>query len=183
MNLRSLVFCATGTLACIAHAQSSAPLGCIPIDSARYQISRPGLYCVTKDLNTRLDFPDHPAEMSIIEIGVGDVTLDLQGHRIGRGRIITQRGGNGILITTGQLEGERGASPRIKNVTIRNGVLADFRVGIQYVATAYQRPTLSHQVRQTDNHSFIYDEANVVMENLKYERCDQDMSFQDWAIR
>ena len=166
-----------------ARAQSNTAARCTPIDSVGFLITEPGNYCVTKDLNTRLDFADHRAEVAVIEIRTGSVTVDLQGHRIGRAFVVAQHGGYGILISTKEFDGQREAAPRIRNVTIRNGVLSDFHVGVQYEATAYQAPTLIRQVRQTGDHSFIYAEANIVLDNLRFNRCTDDMNIQDWVTR
>lgn len=158
----------------VASARAKTPAGCVLIDRAGFEITLPGVYCITKDLHTRLDFADHSAENPIIEISVGNVTVDLPGHSIGCGRLIIQRGGNGFLITTTQPNYAPEAAPRIKNVTIKNGTVFAYR---------YELPTLSHQVRQTDDNSFIYDETNIVIEKLKFVRGGDNMSFQDWVTR
>lgn len=167
----------------VASARSQSLSDCTPIDKAGFLITLPGVYCVTRDLDTRFDFADHSAENPVIDIRVGNVTVDLQGHRVGRGRFLVQRDGTGILMSTRQLEGEQGASPRIQNVTIRNGVLADFAQGVVYDASAYQRPSTSRQVSQSDDNTFIYAEANIVMKDLKFVRCGKDKAFQDWLTR
>jgi hypothetical protein len=175
---KSIILCAASILG--GSAGSQTPGGCEPIANAGFVITHPGTYCVTKDLNTRIGLPHRSAENPVIDIRVGNVTVDLQGHRIGRGRWIVQHGGNGIMISTSQLDGSRGAAPRIRNVKMRNGMLADLGVGIMYYASAYERPTSSRHFRKTGDQSYIYDGANIVMENVKFERCGEDMRFDDW---
>jgi hypothetical protein len=173
----------TALTCCAAHAQSVLLPDCIPIDKAGYVIEEAGLYCLTKDLHTRLDFADHHAENPLVRIRVGNVTIDMRGHRIGRGRLLVQHGGYGFGITTGEPDFEPNTAARIQNVTIRNGTISDFGVGIFSYASRSLMPTLTHAVRKVGVKSFIYDEANIVMENLTFERCDEDIRVEDWVSR
>src|SRR4029079_2907084 len=124
-----------------SHEQSE-PGGCVPIDRAGYLITKPGNYCFTKDLYTRLDFPDHRAEGAIVEIRSSDVMIDMRGYTAGRGRIFTQHGGNGFKI-----ENARSTAPRYMNIVIKNGTLMDFDWRVYYYASKFGYPTLPRQVK------------------------------------
>ena len=178
-RLSALFFALAGS----ALAKGEAPAGCTPVDRAGFDITRPGLYCLTKDLDTRLDFADHAAENPVIKISAGDVTVDLRGHRIGRGRLLAQHGGAGFMITTSQLDLEPSSAPRINNVTIRNGTLADFGVGVLFWASRRSVPSFTSSARQTGPNTFTYDAAGIVFENVEFLRCDENTRIHDWVAR
>jgi hypothetical protein len=158
---------------------ASADEPCIPIDRAGYVIDKPGRYCVVKDLHTRLDFADHPAEHALVEIRSSDVTLDLQGHRLGTGRFFPQPDySNGIVIG-----GKRYQSDAIENLRIMNGRVTDVRVGIYFYRSDknYVVPTINRPLKQLNANTYLYETSNIVIKDVVFERCKVNFSFNDWA--
>jgi hypothetical protein len=158
---------------------------CVPIDSAGYVIDKPGRYCVTKDIHTRLDFADHSAEPAVIEIESSDVILDLQGHRLGRGKFFVQPGGGGIRIrhaTT--INGSRVVEDRrMENITIENGRLTDFKIGIYFYRSHPHtpKPALKRALVKIGPASYKYETTDILIRNIAFERCEEDFAFFDWA--
>lgn len=108
---------------------SIADSGCIIIknrdytdSTSKFEIMKPGHYCLAEDLDSRFDFADHRAEARLIQIWSDDVVLDLQGHTLGRGKIFKFPGGVGIEINA-----------NLSNITIKNGTIQDFDIGISRV--------------------------------------------------
>lgn len=134
--------------------------------SAIAWISKPGHYCLTENLHARTDFADHSAQPSLIIITVGDVTLDLQGHTLGRGIFFENPGGNGIDIFE-----------NVQNVTIKNGTLQDFHYGIDRGVAVYGGATKKRieptYDAKTDTYRFEPD--NIVIQNIKFKNNKTDM--------
>ena len=170
----ALAFSATGAAA--SSAEPDAP-ACIPIDRAGFEITKPGHYCVTQDIHTRLDFADHSAEPYIIAIRSSDVVVDLQGHRLGRGRVFTQHGGGGILVDV--LVSITGAPPR--NILIRHGLLTDFGKGLSGYLAA--RPAYDQMARVPvslqPGGSWFYAPINLRLEDVQFRRCTTDVDVWD----
>jgi hypothetical protein len=122
------------TLACVEvrSQEFPPPAQCIPIDRADFIIDKPGTYCMVKDIHTRFDFADHSAEGAIANIRSSNVTIDMRGHRGGRGVLFTQHGGNGFKI-----ENESFSLP-YTNIEIKNGTLTDFDYGVYFYRSEYK---------------------------------------------
>lgn len=109
------------------------PDGCIPIDGSNAQglvkvsIRNPGHYCLTENLHARIEMADHWAEKTLILINTNDVVIDLMGHALGRGRLFVNPGGHGIEIFD---EHDIQKNTQVRNITIRNGVIENFEIGI-----------------------------------------------------
>jgi hypothetical protein len=167
-------------------AETTSTAGpCTPIDRAGYVIDKPGHYCVTRDLHTRLDFADHSAERAVIEINSSDVTLDLQGHRLGRGWLFVQPGGSGILIGPRvYYEGRQlPEDDRMENITIENGMLTDHSIGIDFYRRHkyVNKPIASRELKEIGPDAYRYETSNVLIRNVVFKRCTNAFLFQDWA--
>ncbi len=110
------------------------PEGCIPFGNpertragAKYAIKESGHYCLTEDLHARIELADHPAERAMIAIDAKDVTIDLMGHTLGRGQLFINPGGHGIEIYD---ERHILKNTQARNITIKNGVIENFEIGI-----------------------------------------------------
>ena len=120
-------------LLCLSACAESLPEGCIPIDSSNAQglvkisIRNPGHYCLTENLHARIEMADHWAEKTLILINTNDVIIDLMGQTLGRGRLFVNPGGHGIEIFD---ERHILKTTQVRNITIKNGVLENFEVGI-----------------------------------------------------
>ena len=93
-----------------ARAETTA---CAAITSVPYTISAPGIYCLTESLSMS------SAAGNAITIAADDVVVDLNGHTLdgsGAGTATTASG----IATSGDL----------KNVTVRNGTVRGFFVGV-----------------------------------------------------
>ncbi len=132
---------------------------CVAIAAKDFEIKQSGRYCLREDLHTRMSFADHPAEHWLIFIDAENVTLDLEGHVLGRGRFFRQPGGSGIEL------GRNAA-----NVVIRNGVLRDFETGIyRYI---YYEPGDPRRVMvepQKDGKRLCISDRNVCTEDVTFE--------------
>jgi hypothetical protein len=105
-------------LLCMSGAAWAQLDDCVEIDSIPFTISAPGVYCLKKDLNGNL------ASGSAIRVESNSVTIDLNGFKLGNLAAGPDTTAFGIL-----------ASGRA-NVTIRNGSIRGFYVGIRLLGTA-----------------------------------------------
>lgn len=144
----------------IGHAMDDCILLDSPKDSAqsKFDIDKPGHYCLTKDLHARTELPGPEplrAERAMIIIWTSDVVLDLQGHTLGRGRVFKNPGAVGIEI----------ASEKFTNIRIKNGTLQDFDFGIY----RYDFPT-TDEVPAYDNkaNTYAFPIAGIVLENITF---------------
>ena len=160
----SLTFRATTLLLAIAltsvtQACAAATPDCIFIGTKHPEglyIRKPGHYCLTDDLHARIEFADHPAEKELIMIWSSDVTLDLQGHTLGRGRFFVNSGGAGIEI----------ADVKYKNIHIKNGILQDFDVGVH----RYDFPTTDEiPTYDAQTNTYRFPINNIVLENITFK--------------
>ena len=125
----SLPFLALNISAC----SEPLPERCIPIDSSnarglvKISIRSPGHYCLTENLHARIEMADHWAEKTLILINTNDVIIDLMGHTLGRGRLFVNPGGHGIEIFD---EHDIQRNTQVRNITITNGVIENFEIGI-----------------------------------------------------
>ena len=103
-----------------AFAQTAAPaIAATAITKVPFNITKPGLYLVKKDL---VFAPTIAASGQAITIGADDVTLDLGGHVISSSAV---QNGTNTTVGIGL------ASAPSLHVTIRNGVLRNFNHGIR----------------------------------------------------
>ncbi len=138
--------------------------------TSKFEIQESGNYCLAEDLHSRMDFADHKAEPRLIHIWASDVTLDLQGHVLGRGKFFKEPGGSGIAI-----------SENLKNITIKNGAMQDFKVAIyRGVATLLDGKKRELKPRYdpiTKTYRFEHD--NIVISNISFVRNRIDMQFEE----
>lgn len=92
---------------------------CTSITSVPFTISLPGTYCVTKELPTPSTFTSGVA----ITISSNDVTIDLSGHTLSNLAAGTGTAATGIYALDQ------------KNITVRNGTVRGFYIGIDLDAT------------------------------------------------
>ena len=144
---------------------------CIPIDRAGYVITTSGNYCVVKDIHTRLEFPDHLAPESIIEIRASDVNLDLQGNLIGRGIIIRQPGGRGVGLGSGA------GGPVVRNIIIKNGIIRDNDVGVggHFPFHRYSGKIHVAAFKKISPNVYYKEQFNIRIENIKFVACKEDL--------
>ena len=163
MQIRIRRFALIASACVIAWSPEATTAGtsepCTQITEKNYKITRPGQYCLSTDLHTRLSFADHSAEPWLIYIDAENVTLDLKGHVLGRGRFFRQPGGNGIQL------GERA-----RNVVIKTGDLRDFEVGIyRYL---YRDIGDSRDVMVTpsprDNGEVCIEDGNICLKDVRF---------------
>jgi hypothetical protein len=109
-------------LACAAFVLFAAPVvraqttDCTEITELPYDISAPGIYCLKRSLSLPL------AQGSAVRVQVDDVTIDLNGH---------------ILANfPGSTFGRGITGFNRKRVTVRNGTIRDFEIGIYFENSA-----------------------------------------------
>jgi hypothetical protein len=103
----------------MAGAASAAHADCIPISSVPYTISQSGSYCVTADLAVALS--DNQQAITVL---ASDVDIDFQGHLI-------QNTATASTWTAGvQLRSWMSANNVVNNVTVHNGLLYFFEIGV-----------------------------------------------------
>lgn len=85
---------------------------CTPIQSLPHVISAPGVYCLNSDLTTSI------SSGNAITINANNVTIDLNGWRLGGGLAGTATQANGIYALDRQ------------NITIRNGTVRGYYAGV-----------------------------------------------------
>jgi hypothetical protein len=158
---------------CTNEAKISAkpiePTPCVDLERVdsglvKVGIGKPGHYCLTEDLHSRFDMADHPAEAVMIVIQSNDVTLDLQGHTLGRGRLFKNPGGVGISINSAQ------------NIHIKNGVLQDFKIAI-IRGTKYPKSsdTADSPVYDAQTNTYRFPLTNIVVENVTFKNNKKDI--------
>ncbi|BCB28146.1 hypothetical protein SKTS_30320 [Sulfurimicrobium lacus] len=93
----------------------------------------------------------------LILIWASDVVLDLQGHTLGRGRLLKNPGGNGIEIVD-----------KYTNIRILNGTLQDFHTGVFHDSAKYpaveEVPTYDAQLN-----TYRFPKSGVVLENITFK--------------
>lgn len=151
------------------HTQGGAHTDCIYFGnpertSARhkFEIQKPGHYCLTEDLHARVELADHPAEDTMIDISSADVVLDLQGHTLGRGRFFKNPGGMGIRIA------DPGQTIPSKNIIVRNGVLQDFNMGIGFHAHRWPSTLLDTPAFDPKTNTYHFPANNITLENITF---------------
>lgn len=136
----------------------------------KYEIRKPGHYCLTENMHARTEFPaPEPvsAESTMIDIRTSDVVLDLQGHTLGRGRIFKNPGGLGVRIVDSDSYAQ--SSGKAKNIVIKNGTLQDFETGIEAARwddTIADTPNFD---AQSNTYHFPYN--NITLENVAFKNC------------
>jgi hypothetical protein len=135
-------------------------------------IHEPGVYCLMENIHARMDFADHSPEEQLISIWSSDVVLDLKGHTLGRGRIFKTLGGIGILL-----------NDDISNITIKNGTLKDFQVGIYREAkdtiySAKNTEPLTYNPQTKTYHSKLY---NLTFQNIQFKNNKNNIVIQKQA--
>lgn len=134
----------------------------------RFVIERPGHYCLTEDLHARIEFADHPAEDTIISIESGGVVLDLQGHTIGRGRFIRNKGGYGITLV--DPENYSVGSGYVRDIIIRNGVIQDFDVGVGFYALRWPSKRMDVPVFDAKANVYRFPAGDITLEKIVFNR-------------
>jgi hypothetical protein len=157
----------------IGHASDDCILLDAPKDSAqsKFDIDKPGRYCLTKDLHARFEMADHPAEGAMIIIWTSDVIIDLQGHTLGRGRIFKNPGGRGISIVDQYQLWKWLANSR--NIVIKNGVLQDFDIGVAYDSSRWNNPPDGPNVGPKAN-TYHFPTNNITLENITFKNNKKD---------
>lgn len=148
-------------------ATNTSNVQCLPIkakhpsdSSSKIDITKPGRYCLIEDLHTRFEIADHQAEGAMIDIFTNDVVLDLQGHKLGRGRFLVNSGGAGIFIDQG-----------VTNIKIMNGTLENFSRGV----FKYENPATEESpiyIKETSAYHFLV--ANIVIQNVVFNNNKKD---------
>jgi hypothetical protein len=90
---------------------------CTAITSVPYTITTPGVYCLNGNLETSID------SGYAITINVNNVVLDLNGRKLGGGAAGAETNAIGIY------------AYQRKNITIRNGTIRGFKVGVNLADT------------------------------------------------
>jgi hypothetical protein len=103
-------------------------ISCTEIPSLPYTISTQGIYCLTHNLDTSI------TTGNAIEITVNNVTIDLNGFKLGGLGAGTATQANGIYAN------------EKKNITIRNGIVRGFNAGIFLDDTAPYGESSGHLV-------------------------------------
>lgn len=143
-----------------------SPNGCMSLSNAKdsayskFDIRKPGHYCLSEDLHARFEYADHRAEGSMIDINANDVVLDLQGHTLGRGRLYKNSGGAGIFIGRGNT-----------NIRIMNGILQDFNRGI----FRFENPAVEEQPAYDQQaNTYRFSLADITLENITFKNNKKD---------
>jgi hypothetical protein len=138
--------------------------------TSKFEIMKPGHYCLVEDLHSRFDFADHRPEARLIQIWSDDVVLDLQGHTLGRGKIFKFPGGVGIEINA-----------NLSNITIKNGTIQDFDIGISRVvatlADGKKRSIKPTYDRMAKTYQFQHD--NIRITNVRFLNNKLDMKIEE----
>ncbi len=87
-------------------------INCTPINSVPTVITVPGVYCLTRALVTTI------ASGNAIDVQANNVVIDMNGHRLG---------GLGAGLST---EARGSHSLNRQNITVRNGTIRGFFIGI-----------------------------------------------------
>lgn len=138
--------------------------------TSKFEITKPGNYCLIENLNSRLDFADHSAEPRLIQIWSSDVVLDLQNHTLGRGKFFRSPGGVGIEI-----------NENFYNITIKNGTLQDFEAGIyRGVSTLSDgKKKILKPVYDPVTRTYRFDRDNIVIKNVRFINDKIDMQIEE----
>jgi hypothetical protein len=170
LTFRTTTFLLALVLLPIMQSSFAAPPDCIAFGNpehtdgnSKYEIREPGHYCLTEDMHARVEMADHWAERDLIVIRASDVVLDLQGHTLGRGRLLKNPGGHGIKI----------ADVKFTNIHIKNGILQDFNFGVYRYdfPTTDEIPTYDAQTK-----TYRFPINNIVLENITFK--DNKKNFQ-----
>ena len=111
-RLHNIIFSVFTITICITGTVKAETMDCTAITSLPYTISSSGIYCLTGDLST------NASSGNAIEITVNNVTLDLNGWRLG-----------GLSAGVGTSAAGIYANQH-KNITIKNGTIRGFYVAI-----------------------------------------------------
>ncbi len=125
---------AASLLAALALAAAAAPAGaetlnCTPINAVPAVITLPGVYCFTKSLVTTI------STGKAIDIQANNVVLDMNGHRLGGL-------GAGLGTTADGIY-----SFNRQNITIRNGTVRGFLIGVRMGGSGGSQGHLVEDVR------------------------------------
>jgi hypothetical protein len=152
---------------------------CTPILRAGYVIDRPGAYCLSQNVNLRLDFADHSAEHAIVEIMSSDVVLDMRGYAAAAGKwlgVFPQHTGDGIHIGVGpKYTRER----PYRNIVIRNGEPSNFERGVVSYNGDRVSGSESLSIEKIGKDEYFYAPANIRLVNIKFVNCDVPLDFRD----
>ncbi len=172
-----------GLLFCISICANDVAIktsSCKQIGQAGFIIEKAGRYCIIKDLQTRWDFADHPAEHAIVEIRSSHVQIDMQGHTVSTAGawIFRQHIGNAFKI--------EGSLERVEDIIIKNGTVAYFETGFFFYASQYgiyQVPPSERTLTRVAEATFVYEPANITIENIKFREVDTKFHFMDWISK
>jgi len=152
--VRAIVF-----IAATAGAATSARAACTPIATVPFTIAASGNYCVTADLATS----QTGMSGGQITINADNVVLDFQGHKFD-----ATSGGNFTNVTGVY-------SLNHKGITVRNGLLVGFYVGIHYDMTSDTRDNVIEDMRFSLSRSRAMQVEgfnNVIRRNLVVDTID-----------
>ena len=107
-----------------------------------------------------MDLAHHRPEYRIILISASNVTLDLQGYTLGRGRIFRNPGDSGIEIFES-----------VENVVIKNGTLRDFDEAIYRPVSGQGlgKHVVTPEYEASSN-TYRIAKANITVQNIVFER-------------
>ncbi len=127
---------------------------CTEITTAPYTINTQGVYCLNANLETNL------ASGNAIEITVNNVVIDLNGHKIGNLAAGQTTSANGIYAYQRQ------------NVTIRNGTIRGFIIGIVLGDVSPYTTSQGHIIEDiradlnTNSGIRVYGRGNIIRNNI-----------------
>jgi hypothetical protein len=137
------------TLVPLARAET---LNCSSVDSLPFTISKPGIYCLTKNLSFK------SLSVDAITITASSVLLDLDGYTI------RNTAGSGTIasgISAGQTYGQT-------NITVRNGTLQGFFAGIRFLGGPPSGGHLVEQLLVVDTYAYAIQmsgQGNIIRNN------------------
>lgn len=142
----------------------------------QFNILKSGRYCLGKNMSTRLDFADHAEQSFLISIDADNVDLDLRGHTLDRGSNRRPPGAWGIVI-----RGKKYISdPGSRNITIRNGTLRGFGVGILGLLDCKRTDCDTAQITyDAATHTYHYAPDNITVQNVKFDNVIYKIRFSD----
>lgn len=145
---------------------------CVPIDHPGFVIKKPGNYCFTKNIRTRLDFADHSAEKAVVEIQSNNVVIDMKGYYGARAIGPFQKGGNGFYMSN------MDSAEKINNVIIKNGTLINFNYGIFFYNNSFKKKSTLKNLQDFEG-GVLYHKENIKITNVKFIDCNQNYHFMD----
>jgi hypothetical protein len=145
-------------LSCLGVGSAAAQTGpCVGISSLPFTITSPGSYCLATDLSTPI------TKGAAITVAASDVLLDLRGFTLE---------GTAAMGAT-KAAGVRAADR--SGVTVRNGAIRGFRVGVYLYQLAYPSPSSANVVedlrvsRSGDTGILASGRGTIIRRNLVYD--------------